>query len=74
MKHPIGTTYKRRYGKIRQDCTVIDYYTTKNLAGDIVKRRYVTAHDFMGSTLVDYDVTETEISRCLSTAPGDSGL
>lgn len=59
MKYPIGYTYINRNKKI---CTVIDFLTTTNLDGVIVKERYVTMHKFMGQEIIDYDVVETSIS------------
>ena len=71
MKYPVGTTYFKRRGKEVVKHTVIDYYTTKNMARRIVKSRYVTAHELMGQLLIDYDVTQTEIDKAkfLETLP-----
>jgi hypothetical protein len=64
MKYPIGTKFKTR-GKHPKECVVVDYLTTTNLNGDIVKQRYVAQHEFLGQVLTDYDVVETTISRGL---------
>lgn len=65
MKYPIGTKFKTR-GKHPKECVVVDYLTTTNLAGDVVKQRYVTQHSFLGQIVTDYDVVETTISRGLT--------
>lgn len=63
-KYLVGTTYKTR-GRSPRLCTVVDIHVTRNLAGDVVKTRYVSTHEFMGQTLTDYDVVETTISMGL---------
>ena len=64
FKYRIGTQYMSR-GKAKRLCTVIDQLTTTNFVGDIVKKRYVAKHDFLGQPVVDYDVAETTIARGL---------
>lgn len=64
MKYPIGTKFKTR-GKAPRECVVVDYLTTTNMQGDIVKQRYVAQHTFLGQTVADYDVVETTIARGL---------
>jgi hypothetical protein len=64
MKYPIGTKFKTR-GKAPRECVVVDYLTTTNMQGDIVKQRYVAQHTFLGQTVTDYDVVETTIARGL---------
>lgn len=61
MKFPVGTTFTTR-GKAKRVCTVTDYHTTTNLAGVIVKQRYVATHDFMGQASAETDITETTIA------------
>lgn len=65
MKYPIGTTFTMRHGKITRVHTVVDFYTTTNMAGEIVLQRYVAAHDFLGQQLITVNITETAISRGL---------
>ena len=63
MKYPIGTKYSRTVAKgVKRTCTVIDYHVTRNLAGEIVKERYVTVND-IGT--IDYDASSTEVSKGL---------
>lgn len=64
-KYPIGTRFKTR-GKHPRDCVVTDYRFTYNAKGELVKMRYVTAHDFMGQVLEDTDVAETTIAMGLA--------
>lgn len=58
MKYPIGYKYVNRKGKI---CTVINYYITYNVAGDVVKERYVIAYGFCGQGMIDDDVVQASI-------------
>lgn len=58
MKYPIGYRYTNRQKRI---CTVVDFLTTKNREGVIVKERYVTTHNFMGQVVHDYDVPVSSI-------------
>ncbi len=62
MKYPVGTTFTPRR-KNTYTATVIDYHTTTNLAGEVIKARYVCTHDFCGKTVTDYDVSPTTIAR-----------
>lgn len=67
MKYPVGTVFTiRRHRKRPVEHTVVDYHVTRNLAGDVVRERYVTAHQFMGQTLFDGDVVETTIAMALA--------
>lgn len=62
MKYPIGTTYTKN--NMRRDvCTVIDYHTTTNLAGEVVCQRYVTVHSFLGQAVTDIGIMEISINR-----------
>jgi hypothetical protein len=61
MEYLIGTKYKTR-GKAPRLCEVVDILKTYNLAGELVKTRYVSTHDFMGQKVTDYDVVKTTIS------------
>jgi hypothetical protein len=63
MKYPQGTRFIRRGDKHKRVLTVIDYDTTRNISGDIVKQRYVAGYEIAGHILIDSDITETTISR-----------
>jgi len=63
MKYPQGTKFIRRGDKHKRILTVIDYHTTRNISGDIVKQRYCVGYEIAGHILTDSDITETTISR-----------
>lgn len=60
----IGTRFNSR-GKNPRECTVVDIFTTRNNAGDVVKIRYVAEHEFLGNTVKDYDVGDATIAMGL---------
>ena len=62
--YKIGTKYMSG-GKAKNVCTITDIHTTTNLAGEIVKQRYVSTHIFLGQTVTDYDVCAVTIARGL---------
>lgn len=62
MRFPVGTLYKSS-GKYPRVCKVVDYHITKNMKGEIVRERYVTEHEFLGKSIKEFDITETEIAR-----------
>jgi len=63
MKYPIGTKYSRNIGKgVKRICTVTDYHVTRNLAGEIVKERYISINE-LGT--MDYDVVAVTVARGL---------
>lgn len=64
MKYPVGTKFKTR-GKAPKICTVVDYYVTTNLKGEIVKQCYVATHEFLGQTIIDRDIPSSTIARGL---------
>lgn len=64
MQYPIGTQFTTG-GKAPKLCTVIDVLTTTNLAGDVVKVRYVAVHTFLGQLITDHDVCAVTIARGL---------
>lgn len=49
-------------GKHARLCTVTDIHRTYNMAGDLVKLRYVATHLIAGQPVVDHDVSETSIA------------
>lgn len=63
-RFPVGTQFTTR-GKHVRLCTVIDVWTTTNLAGEVVSVRYVATHEFCGQIVTDNDVCETTIARGL---------
>ena len=60
MTYPVGTKFKTR-GKHPKVCTVIDFHTVTNLAGDIVDEYYISSHEFLGQTVIDHNVRLTTI-------------
>ncbi len=65
-RFPIGTQYTTRT-KHRTDVhTVVDQLTTTNARGDVVRRSYITEHQFCGQAVRDYDVSDTTIARNLN--------
>lgn len=62
--YDIGTKF-RPVGK-DYECTVTDILTTKNIAGETVKIRYVATHKFLGKMVNDYDVVHATISQGLA--------
>lgn len=64
QRFPVGTRFRTR-GKCPRECVVVDYHVTRNLAGEIVKARYVATHQLMGQDVVDLDVPEATIAMGL---------
>lgn len=58
----IGTKYMSA-GKYGRECIVVDIYKTYNTAGELVKTRYVTEHNFLGQAIRDHDVCVVTIQR-----------
>ena len=69
MKEPryqIGQQFVRYSSKRKDIETIIDIHvTTSTLTGEVVKVRYAASHDFMGQSLVDYDICESTIARSI---------
>jgi hypothetical protein len=63
-RFPIGTRFLTR-GKHPRECTVTDYLITRNLAGEIVRTRYVATHTFCNQNITETDIVETTIARNL---------
>ena len=61
QRFTIGTKYKTR-GKAPRICTVVDVLRTYNSAGELVKLRYVSQHDFCGQVVTDWDVVDTTVA------------
>ena len=60
-RFPIGTKYKTR-GKHPLVCTVTDIWKTYNYAGNLVRLRYVSTHEFCGHSVETFDVVETTVA------------
>lgn len=50
-------------GRNKRECTVTDIHKTYNVAGDLVRLRYVATHQFMGQVMTEVDILETTIAR-----------
>ena len=50
-------------GKAANLCTITDIHTTFNLAGELVKTRYVATHQFLGQTVTESDIVATTVAR-----------
>jgi hypothetical protein len=61
QRFPIGTVF-RPVGK-SSDWIVVDYHITRNVAGDIVKARYVGQTVRFSQPIVDADMCETTVAR-----------
>ena len=66
----VGTQFIRRGTKRRDVETVTDIYKTYNLAGELVKERYVATHEFMGQTVTDCDVVAPTIQMGVIVSEG----
>lgn len=60
-KFPVGTRFTRRHNV----CTVVDVYTTRNLAGEFIRDRYVATHLFLGRPLQEFDIPENSVAMGL---------
>lgn len=65
QKFPVGTRFTPRVakGKTSPACTVVDFHTTRNIAGEIVKCSYVATHIFCGQVITEVGVLEVTIAR-----------
>jgi len=64
-RFPVGTQFVPIGRKDKTVHTVVDYLTTKNLAGEIVGAKYVSEHEFCGQKVRNYDVADSTIARGL---------
>ena len=67
-RFPIGLQYsKKRFPKAKEltTYTILNIYTTTNEAGNIVRIRYLVAHDFLGQRVTE-ELCDTSIARALS--------
>lgn len=65
-----GVKYRPMGSSARGLCTVVDIHKTYNMAGELVKTRYVTTHEFMGQTITESDVVAPTIQRGYINDPG----
>ena len=74
-KFAVGTRFMRRVSakllKTRE-CTVVDFWVTRNLAGEVVRVGYVATHEFCGQQIEERDICETTIARGLISEPPPS--
>lgn len=63
-RFPIGLQFQRYNLKYPRLETIVDIYTTTNLAGEVVQIEYITTHDFMGQPVTGRAV-DTTIARSL---------
>ena len=65
--YSIDTKFVRASGKqkSRKIETIVDIFTTRNSAGDIVKLQYVATHEVMGQLVTDYDIPLATIARAI---------
>ena len=59
----IGTKFIRIGSKNGRVETVVDVWTTRDMAGEVVCVRYVCEHEFLGQKITDIDVCATTILR-----------
>lgn len=65
MEVKIGMKYIKPGDKQKRINTVVDCHKTYNLAGELVKTRYVSEHEFCGQMVETYDVVQPTIGRGL---------
>jgi hypothetical protein len=70
QRYPVGTLFKP-LGKNQSVCTVCDFLTTRNLAGEIVAEVYVSTHLFLGQEVKNYSVAAATIARGLISIPAE---
>lgn len=61
----IGTVFTRKRKNSAQDYTIVDIYRTYDSKDNLVKLRYVGECKFLGQTIIDSEITDTEIARSL---------
>ena len=67
-RFPIGLTFaKRRFPKAKEltEYSILNIYTTRNEAGNVVRLEYLVSHDFLGQRVTDL-MNDTAIARSLS--------
>lgn len=62
----MGTKFTTRPSpKVTRENTVVDFWVTRNLAGEVVRVRYVSTNKMLGQNVFNYDVVQTTIDRGL---------
>jgi hypothetical protein len=67
-RFPIGLTFKRKAfpkAKELREYTILNIYTTRNEAGNIVRIEYLVSHDFCGQRVTEL-MCDTTIARSLT--------
>ena len=67
-RFPIGLTFSRkRFPKAKglTEYSILNIYTTRNEAGNVVKLEYLVSHDFLGSSVTEL-MCDTTIARSLT--------
>lgn len=67
-RFPIGLTFKKkRFPKAKEltEYSILNIYTTRNEAGNIVKIEYLVSHDFCGQRITEL-MCDTTIARALT--------
>jgi hypothetical protein len=52
----------KTFGRYTRWCRIVDIHRTYNLAGELVKVRYVATYDLHGQTTCDMDVEERRVA------------
>ena len=61
MNVQIGMKFIKRGDKQKHVRTVTDCHKTYNLAGELVKTRYVATHEFCGQLMTESDLVQPTI-------------
>ena len=64
-RFPIGLSFKYYARKHNNQMTIVDIYTTRNAAGDVVRLEYLVAHEFLGQQVTELMV-DPSIARSLT--------
>lgn len=64
MRFPVGTKFatRSRDAGVHILHTVTNFHTTRNLAGEIVRARYVATHQFMGQDVEVTDIPQLTVA------------
>jgi hypothetical protein len=67
-RFPIGLTFQRkRFPKAKEltEYQILNIYTTRNEAGNVVKIEYLVSHNFLGQRMTEL-MCDTTIARSLT--------
>jgi hypothetical protein len=53
MKYQLGYKFKKATGVRRDICIIVDYLTTTNIKGEIVKHEYIISFEFLDELFFD---------------------